>query len=193
MQVIAHVTDLMKYDLKPNTGRPTTTTTTTPRPTPAHRPGLFAPDRPLGPTNYNHQRGTTYEEYVQILQNSNGQDYFEKYKNPFEEAVEGDGGLRGEAARALDVGDGLDGLVGKETAEVLMLANRLEEDDGDVDDLERARGFVDQFEDDLKMREYLRQKKIPPTKAYVGLLSLYDLLNKESKRLELNKYQVLFF
>ncbi|XP_023312474.1 uncharacterized protein LOC111692636, partial [Anoplophora glabripennis] len=37
--------------------------------------------------------------------------------------------------------------------------------------------------------ELYRQKKVPPTKAYVTLLSLYDLLNKESKRLGLNKYQ----
>lgn len=187
MQVIAHVTDLMKYDLKPSIGQPTTTTTTTPRPTSPHRPGLFAPDKPLGPASYH--RGTSYEEYVQILQNSDGQNYFDKYKNPLEE-IDEDVGLRGEA-RALDIGDGLEGLVGKETAEVLVLANRLEEDDGDANDLERARGFVEQYEDDLKIRDYLRQKKIPPTRAYVGLLSLYDLLNKESKRLGLNKYQVM--
>lgn len=185
MQVIAHVTDLMKYDLRPSTGQPTTTTTTTPRPTSPHRPGLFAPDKPPGPAAY--QRGTSYEEYVQILQNSDGQDYFEKYKNPVEDIE----GSRGEA-RSLDIGDddALQNLLGKETVEVLMLANRLEEDGGNVDDLERAREFVQQYEDDLKIREYLKQKKIPPTRAYVGLLSLYDLLNKESKRLGLNKYQV---
>lgn len=132
---------------------------------------------------------------MQMLQNSNGQDYFDKYRNPVEEVVE-DGMMRGEA-RALN-GDFFNGvlpdevgaLLGRETADVLLLANRLEGDEGDRDDLERARSFVDKYEDDVKAREYLRQKKIPPTKAYVGLLSLYDQLNKESKRLGLNKYQV---
>lgn len=38
--------------------------------------------------------------------------------------------------------------------------------------------------------EQLRQKKVPPTRAYVTLLSLYDALNKESKRLMLNKFAV---
>lgn len=41
--------------------------------------------------------------------------------------------------------------------------------------------------------EQLRQKKVPPTRAYVTLLSLYDVLNKESKRLMLNKFAVRFF
>lgn len=189
MQVIAHVTDLMKYDLRPSTGPPTKPTTTTPRPTSPHRPGLFAPDKPLGPENYH--RGTSYEEYIQILQNSDGHDYFDKYKNPLEEMPE-NSGLRAEA-RALDVGtvDGLQEWIGKETAETLVLANHLEEENERIDDLDRARGFADKYEDDLKIREYLKQKKVPPTRAYVGLLSLYDLLNKESKRLGLNKFQVI--
>lgn len=38
--------------------------------------------------------------------------------------------------------------------------------------------------------ELLRQKRVPPTKAYVTLLSLYDMLNKEAKRLSLNKFAV---
>lgn len=191
MQVIAHVTDLMKYDLRPQTGPPTSTTTSRPRPTAPHRPGLFAPDRPLGPEAGYQKKGTSYEEYVQILQSSDGQDYFDKYKNPVEEMEEVI--LRGEA-RALDgdgaLPDGIDALIGKETADVLVLANRLDDNDGGLGELERAGAFVDKYEDDVKVREYLRQKKIPPTKAYVGLLSLYDLLNKESKRLGLNKYQV---
>ncbi|CAG9832492.1 unnamed protein product [Diabrotica balteata] len=36
--------------------------------------------------------------------------------------------------------------------------------------------------------ELLRQKQVPPTRAYVTLLSLYDTFNKESKRQGLSKY-----
>lgn len=196
MQIIAHITDLMKYDLRPNTGGSSSpiSTTTTPRPTSSHRPGLYAPDKPLGPETYYHRDGTSYEQYMQILQNSDGQDYFDKYKNPLLEDVFelDDKGIRSESDRSLDIENRLiEELMDKRTAEIFMLANRSEEsDDQNFDDLKRAIEFAEKYEDDLKVRDYLRQKKVPPTKAYVGLLSIYDLLNKESKRLGLNKYHV---
>lgn len=34
------------------------------------------------------------------------------------------------------------------------------------------------------------RKKVPPTKPYVQLLMLYDLLKREAKKLMLNKFQV---
>lgn len=34
------------------------------------------------------------------------------------------------------------------------------------------------------------KKKVPPTKPYVQLLMLYDLLKREAKKLMLNKFQV---
>lgn len=60
MQVIAHLTELMKYDTKPpgtgTTYRPqygSITTSTTIRPTTVpHRPGIYAPPKPPGPQYY---------------------------------------------------------------------------------------------------------------------------------------------
>lgn len=60
MQVLAHLTELMKYDTKPSQGTTTstplydypTTSTSTIRPTVPHRPGIYAPPRPLGPEFY---------------------------------------------------------------------------------------------------------------------------------------------
>lgn len=34
------------------------------------------------------------------------------------------------------------------------------------------------------------KKKVPPTKPYVQMLMLYDLLKREAKRLMLNKFEV---
>lgn len=48
--------------------------------------------------------------------------------------------------------------------------------------------FSENYDDSDFRFVLLRQKKVPPTRAYVTLLSLYDLLNKESKRIGLNKY-----
>lgn len=204
MQIIAHLTDLMKYDLRPESTKPTSTTF---RPTRPHSPGLFAPNKPPGPESY-FSRGTSYEEYVQILQNPEGQSYFDKYKYPVEELDDEKEEMvsRMNGARARtgleatldtttkkidevveDIPEGLDALLGPNTWEVLKLANRLEEDDGNEDDVQRARAFEHKYDDDIQFR----QKRVPPTKAYVTLLSLYDHLNKESKKMGLSKYQVI--
>lgn len=74
MQIIAHITELMKYDLKPTAG---TTTTTTMRPTRPHRPGIFAPEAPLGPEAY-FAKGFSYEEYVERLKHPSGYNYFDR-------------------------------------------------------------------------------------------------------------------
>lgn len=55
---------------------------------------------------------------------------------------------------------------------------------------------VDEFRkiyDDTWAYRYQTQtgkKKIPPTKPYVEMLLLYDLLKKDAKRLSFNKYNV---
>lgn len=59
MQVLAHLTELMKFDTRP-TGSSTTSkpqdvslvTTTTIRPTAPHRPGIYAPSKPPGAEVY---------------------------------------------------------------------------------------------------------------------------------------------
>lgn len=182
MQIIVHVTDLMKYDLKPGAGSVPLITTTTARPTSTHKPGLYAPETPLGPQA---SKGVSYEEYVHILQNSEGQGYFDKYKFSLDEARNGRDGLKE------DIPDDVDYLLGKDVAELLKLTNHLEDEVTAGDDLDVVRDFSKNYDDDYRFE--FRQKRIPPTRAYVSLLSLYDLLNKESKKMGLSKYQVIFF
>lgn len=50
MHVIFHLTDNLKYDLRPSAHDPSTTTTI--RPTPPHKPGYYAPNAPPGPSAY---------------------------------------------------------------------------------------------------------------------------------------------
>ncbi|KAJ8971255.1 hypothetical protein NQ314_000796 [Rhamnusium bicolor] len=68
MQIMAHVTELMKYDLKPTTSPPYgigSSTTSTMRPTPSHRPGVYAPVKPPGPEEYFSQKGREYD-YINL-------------------------------------------------------------------------------------------------------------------------------
>lgn len=54
MQIIAHLTESMKYDLRPSsstTPSPAKPTVTT-KPTSTHRPGVYAPEMPPGPESY---------------------------------------------------------------------------------------------------------------------------------------------
>ncbi|KAJ3652134.1 hypothetical protein Zmor_018125 [Zophobas morio] len=178
MQIIAHITELMKYDLKPTTG---TTTTTTMRPTRPHKPGIFAPETPPGPDVY-FAKGLSYQEYVERLKYPSGYNYFDRYKYPVEE--------EGRSLEDDEVPQNIELVVGKDLSDLLRLVNRIE----DVSESEDREGQVQKFSqvyDDSDFRfQLLRQKKVPPTRAYVSLLSLYDLLNKESKKLGLNKYSV---
>lgn len=189
MQIMAHLTELMKYDLKP-TATPITTTSTTIRPTPSHKPGIYAPEVPPGPEAY-FSRGSSFEEYVNRLQNPLSGDYFDRYyfqswnrnkrnRNPksyisygYEEYVPDDVGQ----------------YFGKEFANTLGLANYIEDNFQIQDSDAQVQEFSQNFDDSDFRFILLRQKKVPPTKAYVSLLALYDLLNKESKRLGLNKFQ----
>lgn len=88
--------------------------------------------------------------------------------------------------------DGIELVLGKGPVDLLKLVNSIEEDDFDVKDVdEQVQGFSQVYDDsDFRLVLLRQNKKTPPTRAYVGLLSLYDLLNKESKKLALNKYSV---
>lgn len=57
-------------------------------------------------------------------------------------------------------------------------------------DLQRVLEFSENYDDSDIRFVLLKQKKVPPTKAYVSLLSLYDAISKEAKKLQLNKYGV---
>ncbi|KAH1011894.1 hypothetical protein HUJ04_001167 [Dendroctonus ponderosae] len=254
MQIIAHDTELMKYVIKPPAGAASTTTTTL-RPTPAHKPALFAPTEPLGPSAYfsannkglnlyyltlpDSQAGSAPAEpprlcnpmrnlpscfesgkregasrtakaqhkdiiclwqradgsreckrdklrlrcldYLQLQQPSSGLSYFDRY--PTYQAG------RGLEEQAL-IYQEAQKYLGQAFGDVLRLANSLDPELPTKNDESRVQEFSQKFEDsDLSYRfEVLNKKKVPPTKAYVTLLSLYDLLNKEAKRLMLNKF-----
>ncbi|KAF2885278.1 hypothetical protein ILUMI_20901 [Ignelater luminosus] len=186
MQVIAHLTDLMKYEIRPVSG---VTTTTAVPPTPSHKPGIYSPKNPPGPTAY-FVRGTTYQEYVERLKSPPGFSYFDRYRYPVEHSEEG----KNARAKVLyssgnqrPSSDDLD-LLGKDFMELVKDVNTIE-NDAFLDDNERAERFAKKYDKLFDFRDYIiGNKKIPPTRAYVTLLSLYDLLNKESKKLQLNKY-----
>ncbi|KAL1501285.1 hypothetical protein ABEB36_006634 [Hypothenemus hampei] len=184
MQIIAHNTEYMKYVIKPP--QSTIPTTTTIRPTPSHKPAVFAPVKPLGPEKY-FSKDNTQAHYVEVQQQSSGPNYFDRY-NPF---------LPQEQGRQFDqsVYNEVDTFVGKYFGNIFRLANEMDpENESFPDDETQVLGFSKNFEDSDSNYKYeiLRQKKVPPTKAYVTLLSLYDLLNKEAKRMMLNKFVVSF-
>lgn len=198
MQVIAHLTELMKYEIRPVSG---VTTTTTVPPTPSHKPGIYSPRNPPGPTAY-FARGSAYQEYVERLKSASTFSYFDRYRYPVEhnseEEIASDEYTKKQNARAKvlysgsqDVwNDDLD-LLGKDFIELLKDVNTIE-NDAFLDDNERAERFARKYDKHFDFRDYIvGNKKIPPTRAYVTLLSLYDLLNKESKKLQLNKYGVI--
>lgn len=177
MQVIAHLTDLMKYDVKPVL---TSSTTTTVRPTPHHRPGVYSPSNPLGPAVF-FAKGASYEDYVQRLKNPGKYDYFDRYRYPVERSSFKPSG-QGTLPQDID-------LLGLSMTDLLKQISKIEDYDF-IDDDDKIQRFSENYEDP-ELRQYIvGGKKPPPTKAYVTLLSLYDLLNKESKKLQLNKYGV---
>lgn len=65
----------------------------------------------------------------------------------------------------------------------------------DKDNVDEFRKVYDDFYG--RNQPVTGRKKVPPTKPYVQLLMLYDLLKREAKKLMLNKFQVkmgpLFF
>lgn len=177
MQVIAHLTDLMKYDLRPQK-QPSTTTTL--RPTPPHKPGLYAPERPLGAQYYfsnNNKKNLLQEET---------RDYFTRYNLMnsnnvnFKEIEEN---LNLQQVKDLE-------LLGKDYQDFLKYVNKIDDTVDDLKDEDSVKNLLNGLDDSNFGLQLLRQKRVPPTRAYVSLLSLYDQLNKESKKLNLNKYGV---
>ncbi|XP_074028781.1 ecdysone-inducible gene E3 [Leptinotarsa decemlineata] len=198
MQLLAYLTELMKYDLRPSPttpsyGRPTTTSTI--RPTPSHRPAIYAPVKPPGPEAYfdSLRRGITYRDYVESLKHPSGLNYFDRY---YEFNFNGENKPSSQyvadsinhSAGDDEVPEDIELYFGKNYLQLLELVKTIEPDvvSNDLDD--QAQEFLKKYDDSNFRVELLRQKQIPPTKAYVTLLSLYDLLSKESKRLGMSKY-----
>ncbi|XP_066144212.1 uncharacterized protein ImpE3 [Euwallacea fornicatus] len=184
MQVIAHDTELMKYVIKP--AQSTGSTTTTVRPTPSHNPAVFAPAAPPGPMEY-FSKDNLDSRYVEAQQHPSGLNYFERYDVfiPKETPEQGK-----QLQNIEDVFNRACKYLGKSFADFLKLANKVDSDFNVNDVEDRVLELSKDFEDPDSSRSYqvLRQKQVPPTKAYVTLLSLYDLLNKEAKRLMLNRF-----
>lgn len=82
-------------------------------------------------------------------------------------------------------------LFGAGPSDILRQINTLEDVDtiGEDDDVGQIAKFAVNYEDTVNL-DFLRQKRVPPTRAFVTVLSLYDLLNKEAKELGLNKFNV---
>ncbi|XP_017771367.1 PREDICTED: uncharacterized protein LOC108558848, partial [Nicrophorus vespilloides] len=169
MQIIAHLTELMKYELRPTKPGTSGTSTTTSRPTPPHRPGLYAPESPLGMNAYF------------ALKRSDPSAFDLKSLDLLELMKRLEPGFR-----ISDVDDLQ--LLGSGPYALNNLVNGLNGEDGEQDEDVRVIKFVNQYDDTHIDDDFLRQKKQPPTRAYVTLLSLYDLLNKESKKISLNKF-----
>ncbi|CAG9861423.1 unnamed protein product [Phyllotreta striolata] len=187
MQILAYLTEMMKYDLRPTTTPPYgPTTTSTMRPTPYHRPGIYAPLKPPGPEAYQPaQRSDSYKAFVESLKQPSGADYFQRYK------------LGQRASKSIqnpaggddndDILDRVAAYFGRNFADTLRLVKEVDKDvPNNID--EQSQEFLKRYDDSNFKSELLRQKQIPPTRAYVSLLSLYDTLNQESKRQGLNKY-----
>ncbi|XP_066259983.1 uncharacterized protein ImpE3 [Euwallacea similis] len=184
MQVIAHDTELMKYVIKP--AQSTASTTTTVRPTPFHNPAVFAPAAAPGPMEY-YSKDNSDSRYVEAQQQPSGLNYFDRY-NAF---IPKENREQGKQLQDIeDVFNQADKYLGKSFVDFLRLANKVDLDFNVNDDENRVLELSKYFEDMDSSRNFqvLRQKKVPPTKAYVTLLSLYDLLNKEAKRLMLNRF-----
>lgn len=152
MQVIFYLTDSMKYDLRPLN---TPVTSTTVRPTPPHKPGYYAPEKPPGAGNYL-TRTFLRQEPLRFGK----------------EAIPGDLGL-----------------LGSGPVDLLHQINSLGDSDTIGDEDVDVLRFAINYDDALNV-DFLKQKRVPPTRAYVTLLSLYDLMNKEAKEKGLSKYGV---
>lgn len=171
MHVIFYLTDAMKYEIRPISSGPSGPTSTTVRPTQPHKPGNYAPEKPPGPSAY-FAEAPNYRPWK-----SPPNRYNEKLRTQYVDEL-----LRDALPEGLDV-------LSAAPAEILYQINNLRDFDTVGDDDNDALRFSLNY-DDIPNLEFLKQKKVPPTRAYVTLLSLYDLLNKEAKEKNLNKYNV---
>lgn len=191
MQMMAYLTEMMKYDLRPTTAPPYgPTTTSTIKPTPYHRPGIYAPLKPPGPDAYYQsvQKDSGYREYVASLKRPSGFNYFDRYNQDLDKT--GDVNRNARNIESDEIDSILPTIVeyfGRNFMDAYKLGSEIEKDvPNDIE--ENPQEFLRKY-DDSNFKTEFRQKQVPPTRAYVTLLSLYDMLNKESKRLGLSKYQ----
>lgn len=86
--------------------------------------------------------------------------------------------------------ENLENLIGFGPAGLIKLVNS-EDITTSSDPDEQALIFSKNYDDSDFIRAYLQKnKKAPPTRAYVTLLSLYDQLSKDAKSQGYNKFQV---
>ncbi|KAF5287176.1 hypothetical protein FQR65_LT12305 [Abscondita terminalis] len=158
MQIIAYFTDLMKYDTKP--AEASVTSTTTVRPTPYHKPGIYSPLNPVRQrTGFFRTGAVFYDRNTEL-----------------------------EKVRSLNELPGDIDLLGSGPVSLMKLLAE-EQDDPTADDAARVRAFSENYDDWYRRQQFvIGGKKPPPVRAYVTLLSLYDQLNQESKKLHLNRY-----
>ncbi|XP_045467194.1 uncharacterized protein LOC123675747 [Harmonia axyridis] len=172
MQVIAHLTESMKYDLQPPASKPTTTSRPSEitKPTSTHRPGIYAPEMPPGAESYE-KLGELYDEPI------SSKTFFTLPKLQAYLSVDTE-----------ELPENLENLIGVGPAALVKLVNT--EDLASPEDPDEAVQLFSKNYDDSDFRVYLeKNKKAPPTRAYVTLLSLYDQLSKDAKSQGYNKFQ----
>nr|CAI5826701.1 unnamed protein product [Callosobruchus analis] len=187
MQILAHVTELMKYDLRPSSSAPESQNLgfQNLHPTPPHKPAIFAPFPPVR----NFFKRDVSGIFGKDLDLAADFDYLDLDKffrsTPFAENFFFD---TLDLVDDIKVNNGssnrIEQYFGKNFADTWKLATRPERDGAVYNVNSQVFEFLREYDESS-----LRKKQTPPTKAYVTLLSLYDLLNKDSKKLGLNKYQ----
>ncbi|KAG5888299.1 hypothetical protein JTB14_022188, partial [Gonioctena quinquepunctata] len=134
-----------------------------------------------------------YRDYVDSLKLGGGLNYFNRYHIfgiPNENKDDSSRSSRNTGDSSDDTVSSEDALFyfGKSYLDVVELSREIEPEINTNDLDVQAQEFLKKYDDSNFRAELWRQKQVPPTKAYVTLLSLYDLLNKESKSLGYSKY-----
>ncbi|KAL3271128.1 hypothetical protein HHI36_021625 [Cryptolaemus montrouzieri] len=190
MQVIAHLTESMKYDLKPPT---VSTSTSVPslgsiKPTSTHKPGVYAPVEPPSPESYTRlgeNQAASQKIQSGILQFSDDLIFHSPAQN-LRRTTRVETALHVENE---ELPENLENLIGDGPASLIKFINSPSFLATSIDPDEQVQIFSKDF-DDSDFRMYLeKNKKAPPTRAYVTLLSLYDLLSKDAKKQGYNKFQ----
>ncbi|KAK9876097.1 hypothetical protein WA026_011208 [Henosepilachna vigintioctopunctata] len=178
MQVIAYLTENMKYEIKP----PSTSTTAKPfggntKPTSTHKPAVYAPEKPPGPEGYE-KIGDDHDLQKEIQ--IDAKDFENEMKLTKSTHL----------VDNIELPENLENMIGERPAEMLKYIHSQTPPKPFEDEDEQVQIFSEALDDsDFPVYLQKNKRKTPPTRAYVTLLSLYDSLSKDAKKQELNKYQ----
>nr|XP_022907722.1 uncharacterized protein LOC111419182 isoform X1 [Onthophagus taurus]XP_022907723.1 uncharacterized protein LOC111419182 isoform X2 [Onthophagus taurus] len=182
LQLISHVTELMKYEIPATEITPTESAPSTS----SHRPGIFAPNPVLNPQELILNKPPSFYYKLSGENRYRGSYLGNTYKSWVHSTRQ-----TGSKANKSGNGGGEE-YFGGIHKDLYDKVNGIGEIDSGLSDQEKVERFLKDYDDFENLNEensnFLRKKKPPPPKAYVSLLSLYDSLNKEAKKLGMNKY-----